>query len=86
MRAAALALIVGVAALAACAATPKRPFDARRCARTCIEVADSCKASCMKTVDPMGAVRGSRDTCERTCQTQRDTCDVQCMQGNEPSP
>ncbi len=68
-----------------CAAAPKQPFDARRCARSCIEMADACKASCMKAVDPTGAVRGSRETCERSCQTQRDTCDVQCMQGKEPA-
>jgi len=78
-------LSCGLAALCDCAAAPKQPFDAHQCARTCIEMADACKASCMKAVDPTGAVRGSRETCERTCQTQRDTCDVQCMQGKEPS-
>ncbi len=78
-------LACGLAALCGCTATAKQPFDAHRCARTCIEMADACKASCVKTIDPAGAVRGSRETCERACQTQRDTCDVQCMQGKEPS-
>ncbi|HVO22572.1 MAG TPA: hypothetical protein VMW56_02985 [Candidatus Margulisiibacteriota bacterium] len=78
-------LLCGIAALAGCAATAKQPFNAQRCARTCIEMADACKASCVKAVDPTGAVRGSRETCERTCQTQRDTCDIQCLQGKEPS-
>jgi hypothetical protein len=78
-------LACSLAALPACSAAKQQPFDARRCARTCIEMADACKASCIKAVDPTGAVRGSRQSCERTCQTQRDTCDVQCLQGKEPS-
>jgi hypothetical protein len=78
-------VVCSLAGLCGCAAAPKQPFDAHRCARTCIEMADACKASCLKTVDPTGAVRGSRDSCERTCQTQRDTCDVQCVQGKEPA-
>lgn len=82
-RRAVITLLGCLAALAGCAAAPKQPFDARRCARTCIEMTDACKASCMKTTDPMGVHSGSRDSCERTCQTQRDTCDVQCMQGKE---
>ena len=79
-----VATIWAIATLAGCS-VPTQPFDARRCARSCIEMADACKASCVRSVDPTGAVRGSRDACERTCQTQRDTCDVQCLQGKDPS-
>ena len=80
-----IALAGALGLLAGCAAAPKQPFDAHRCARTCIEMADACKASCLKATDPTGARPGSHDSCERTCQTQRDTCDVQCMQGTEPA-
>ncbi len=80
-----IALLCCLAGLAGgCSAAQKHPFDARRCARSCIEMADTRKASCMRMTDPTGAYTGSRDSCERTCQTQRDTCDVQCMQGHEP--
>jgi hypothetical protein len=74
-----------VVVLCSCSAAPQQPFDARRCSRTCIEMADACTASCLKAVDPTGAVRGARETCERACQTQRDTCDVQCAPGKEPA-
>ena len=58
-RRAVITLLGCLAALAGCAAAPKQPFDARRCARTCIEMTDACKASCMKTTDPMGVHSGS---------------------------
>jgi len=80
-----IALLCCLRALAGCAASRNQPFDARDCARTCIEMADACKASCMKASDPTGSRSGSRDSCERICQTQRDTCDLQCMQGKQPS-
>jgi hypothetical protein len=80
-----LILYGSLGVLCSCSAAPKQPFDARRCSRTCIEMVDACKASCLKAVDPTGAVRGSRESCERTCQTQRDTCDVQCLRGKEPA-
>lgn len=86
MSSAAVTLLGCLLSLAGCAASQTQPFNAHRCARTCIEMADACKASCRKSVDPTGARSGSSDTCERICQTQRDTCDVQCMQGREPSP
>jgi hypothetical protein len=79
-----VALLGTAATLAGCAAAPKQPFDARACARTCIEMAATCKASCIKSVDPTRERSGSGDTCERTCQTQRDTCDLRCMQGKQP--
>ena len=85
-RSAVIAFVCCLAPLAGgCAATQKRPFDARQCARTCIEMGDACKASCLRTIDPTGAHSGPGGSCERTCQSQRDTCDVQCMQGKEPS-
>jgi len=80
-----IALLCCLTPLAGCAASQNQPFDARDCARTCIEMADACKASCLKSVDPTGSRSGSRDSCERICQTQRDTCDLQCMQGKQPS-
>jgi hypothetical protein len=79
-----IGLFCGAASLAGCTAAQKQPFDARACARSCIEMAAACKASCLKTVDPTRERSGSGDTCERTCQTQRDTCDLQCMQGKQP--
>ncbi len=75
-------VLCGCTAFAACAA--KQPFDAHRCARSCIDMANACKSSCLRTTDPSGLHPGSGASCERTCQTQRDTCDLQCMQGKEP--
>jgi len=77
-----LLLCAGMA-LTGCVASVKQPFDPHRCARTCIDMADACKSSCLRTTDPTGSHPGSGASCERTCQTQRDTCDVQCMQGKE---
>jgi hypothetical protein len=80
-----ITLAGSLAALCGCATAVKQPFDARRCAHTCSEMADACKASCLRSVDPNRSRSGSGDACERTCQTQRDTCDVQCLHGKEPA-
>jgi hypothetical protein len=85
------ALFGGLLVVAACASTPAaRPPDVTEagvaaCARSCIEMAAACRASCMKMTDPTGRVSGSADTCERLCTGKRDTCDVSCSQGRAPT-
>ena len=56
-----LLALLTTALAAGCAAS--RPPPAADCERTCQEMGDACKASCLKSVDPSGGIAGSAESC-----------------------
>lgn len=67
-------------------ASPSSGFDRPACDRTCVEMWQACKASCLKVTDPSGRIAGSGEGCDRICKGKRDTCEVACIQEREPTP